>query len=87
MNQDVGVRESRAYVRIAPAGVVSDDKDVDRSRRSAFVALWPVAKTLGDLASRLGLPEAYGHYEKALAVAHRVGVPRWVTEAEQSLGL
>ncbi|MEW9534327.1 BTAD domain-containing putative transcriptional regulator [Microbispora sp. NPDC049125] len=51
---------------------------------TGVVALWPVARTLGDLAVRLGLP-ARDHYEKALAVAERVGVPRWVTDARKAL--
>ena len=48
------------------------------------MALWPVALTLGDLAVRLGQPDASKpHYEKALAVAERVGVPRWVEAAQR----
>ncbi|MEV6985509.1 BTAD domain-containing putative transcriptional regulator [Sphaerisporangium sp. NPDC051017] len=54
---------------------------------TGVVALWPVAQTLGDLAMHLGQPaEARGHYQKALAVAERVGVPRWVTAARKALG-
>ncbi|MET8145281.1 BTAD domain-containing putative transcriptional regulator [Sphaerisporangium sp. NPDC005288] len=54
---------------------------------TGVVALWPVAQTLGDLAMHLGQPEdARRHYEKALAVAERVGVPRWVTAARKGLG-
>ncbi|MBB5136519.1 DNA-binding SARP family transcriptional activator [Thermocatellispora tengchongensis] len=54
---------------------------------TGVVALWPVALTLGDLAIRLGLPDASRtHYEKALAVAERVGVPRWVEAARRALG-
>ena len=50
------------------------------------MALWPVALTLGDLAIRLGQPDAAReHYEKALEVAERVGVPRWVEAARQSV--
>ncbi|PZG16798.1 BTAD domain-containing putative transcriptional regulator [Nonomuraea aridisoli] len=53
---------------------------------TGVVALWPVALTLGDLAVRLGQPEAAReHYEKALEVAERVGVPRWVEAARQSV--
>ncbi|MCG5212662.1 BTAD domain-containing putative transcriptional regulator [Streptosporangium soli] len=53
---------------------------------TGVVALWPVALTLGDLAIRLGRPEASKtHYEKALAVAERVGVPRWVEAARRAL--
>ncbi|MFC7593378.1 hypothetical protein ACFQYP_64000 [Nonomuraea antimicrobica] len=53
---------------------------------TGVVALWPVALTLGDLAVRLGQPEAArAHYEKALEVAERVGVPRWVEAARQSV--
>ncbi|MBP2703095.1 AAA family ATPase [Microbispora sp. RL4-1S] len=51
---------------------------------TGVVALWPVARTLGDLAVRLGLPAA-DHYEKALAVAERVGVRRWVDDARRAL--
>ncbi|GGK76481.1 ATPase AAA [Sphaerisporangium melleum] len=53
---------------------------------TGVVALWPVAQTLGDLARHLGQPEdARVHYEKALAVAERVGVPRWSAAARGSL--
>ncbi|GLW12371.1 ATPase AAA [Microtetraspora sp. NBRC 13810] len=55
---------------------------------TGVVALWPVALTLGDLAIRLGQPDASkAHYEKALAVAERVGVPRWVEAARRAMGL
>ncbi|MFC5824295.1 BTAD domain-containing putative transcriptional regulator [Nonomuraea insulae] len=53
---------------------------------TGVVALWPVALTLGDLAVRLGQPDAAReHYRKALEVAERVGVPRWVEAARQSV--
>ncbi|MFF0310768.1 BTAD domain-containing putative transcriptional regulator [Streptosporangium sp. NPDC004379] len=53
---------------------------------TGVVALWPVALTLGDLALRLGLTDAVRpHYEKALAVARRVGVTRWIEAAQRSL--
>ncbi|MEU6711572.1 BTAD domain-containing putative transcriptional regulator [Nonomuraea sp. NPDC046802] len=53
---------------------------------TGVVALWPVALTLGDLAVRLGQPDAArDHYTKALEVAERVGVPRWVEAARQSV--
>ncbi|MEV0589164.1 BTAD domain-containing putative transcriptional regulator [Nonomuraea sp. NPDC050310] len=53
---------------------------------TGVVALWPVALTLGDLAVRLGQPdEALRHYEKALEVAERVGVTRWVEAAQRAL--
>ena len=53
---------------------------------TGVVALWPVALTLGDLAVRLDQPDAaYDHYRKALEVAHRVGVPRWVEAAQRSV--
>ncbi|MGW4420989.1 BTAD domain-containing putative transcriptional regulator [Streptosporangium sp. NPDC004631] len=53
---------------------------------TGVVALWPVALTLGDLALRLGFSDAVRpHYEKALAVAQRVGVTRWVEAAQRSL--
>jgi hypothetical protein len=53
---------------------------------TGVVALWPVALTLGDLAVRLGQPDAsQAHYEKALEVAQRVGVPRWVAAAQRSV--
>ncbi|WP_312888266.1 BTAD domain-containing putative transcriptional regulator [Nonomuraea rhodomycinica] len=55
---------------------------------TGVVALWPVALTLGDLALRLGQPDAArDHYTKALEVAERVGVPRWVDAARRSVGL
>ncbi|MBN6058248.1 AAA family ATPase [Nonomuraea sp. RK-328] len=54
---------------------------------TGVVALWPVALTLGDLALRLGQPDAArDHYSKALEVAERVGVPRWVEAARRSVG-
>ncbi|MEV1179116.1 ATPase, partial [Nonomuraea sp. NPDC049784] len=54
---------------------------------TGVVALWPVALTLGDLAIRLGQPDAAReHYKKALEVAERVGVPRWVEAAQRSVG-
>ncbi|GII84374.1 ATPase AAA [Sphaerisporangium siamense] len=54
---------------------------------TGVVALWPVAQTLGDLAVRLGQPaEAERHYRKALGVAERVRVPRWVAAARKALG-
>ncbi|MER7502765.1 BTAD domain-containing putative transcriptional regulator [Nonomuraea pusilla] len=53
---------------------------------TGVVALWPVALTLGDLAIRLGQPDAAReHYLKALEVAQRVGVPRWVEAAQRSV--
>ncbi|WP_084958981.1 BTAD domain-containing putative transcriptional regulator [Thermoactinospora rubra] len=53
---------------------------------TGVVALWPVALTLGDLAVRLGQPEeARRHYVKALEVAERVGVERWVEAARRAL--
>ncbi len=53
---------------------------------TGVVALWPVALTLGDLAVRLGQPEASrDHYVKALEVAERVGVPRWVEAARRAV--
>ncbi|MFI6323475.1 BTAD domain-containing putative transcriptional regulator [Nonomuraea sp. NPDC050556] len=53
---------------------------------TGVVALWPVALTLGDLAIRLGQPDAaQDHYVKALEVAERVGVPRWVEAARRSV--
>ncbi|MEO3873945.1 BTAD domain-containing putative transcriptional regulator [Nonomuraea sp. B12E4] len=53
---------------------------------TGVVALWPVALTLGDLAVRLGQPDAArDHYNKALEVAGRVGVPRWVEAARQAV--
>lgn len=53
---------------------------------TGVVALWPVALTLGDLAIRLGQPDAaLDHYRKALEVAERVGVSRWVEAARRSV--
>lgn len=53
---------------------------------TGVVALWPVALTLGDLAIRLGQPDAaHEHYLKALEVAERIGVPRWVEAARRSV--
>ncbi|WP_214104988.1 BTAD domain-containing putative transcriptional regulator [Acrocarpospora catenulata] len=77
---DDGDRVREAYTALKPFN------DRIAGAGTGVVALWPVARTLGDLAARLGLPEAAAHYEKALAVARRVGVTRWVTEAEQALG-
>ncbi|WP_405086586.1 BTAD domain-containing putative transcriptional regulator [Microbispora sp. NBC_01389] len=72
-------RMREAYEKLAPF------HDRIAGAGTGVVALWPVAKTLGDLAVRLGLPSRE-HYEKALAVAERVGVPRWVAEAGAALG-
>ncbi|MEZ0075667.1 BTAD domain-containing putative transcriptional regulator [Planotetraspora sp. GP83] len=72
-------RMREAYEKLAPF------HDRIGGAGTGVVALWPVAKTLGDLAVRLGLP-AREHYDKALAVAERVGVPRWVEDARQALG-
>ncbi|MEV7008074.1 BTAD domain-containing putative transcriptional regulator [Streptosporangium sp. NPDC051022] len=53
---------------------------------TGVVALWPVSLTLGDLALRLGFADAVKpHYANALAVARRVGVPRWIEAAQRSL--
>ncbi|MGW5266020.1 BTAD domain-containing putative transcriptional regulator [Microbispora sp. NPDC004025] len=71
-------RMREAYEKLAPF------RDRIAGAGTGVVALWPVARTLGDLAVRLGLP-ARDHYEKALAVAERVGVPRWVAEAREAL--
>ncbi|WP_432925202.1 BTAD domain-containing putative transcriptional regulator [Microbispora sp. CA-135349] len=71
-------RMREAYEKLAPF------HDRIAGAGTGVVALWPVAKTLGDLAVRLGLP-AGEHYEKALAVAERVGVPRWIAEARETL--
>ncbi|WP_169947882.1 AfsR/SARP family transcriptional regulator [Microbispora sp. H11081] len=71
-------RMREAYEKLAPF------RDRIAGAGTGVVALWPVARTLGDLAVRLGLP-ARDHYEKALAVAERVGVPRWVADAREAL--
>ncbi|MGW4468388.1 BTAD domain-containing putative transcriptional regulator [Nonomuraea sp. NPDC004354] len=53
---------------------------------TGVVALWPVALTLGDLAVRLDHPAAArDHYHKALEVARRVGVQRWVEAAQRAV--
>ncbi|GAA2665551.1 hypothetical protein GCM10010412_041950 [Nonomuraea recticatena] len=53
---------------------------------TGVVALWPVALTLGDLAIRLDQPAAArDHYHKALEVARRVGVQRWVEAAQRAV--
>jgi hypothetical protein len=44
---------------------------------SAVLTLGPVAQILGDLARYLGLPGARAHYEHALAIADKAGVPLW----------
>lgn len=71
-------RMREAYEKLAPF------QDRIAGAGTGVVALWPVAQTLGDLAVRLGLPARH-HYEKALAVAERVGVPRWVDDARRAL--
>ncbi|WP_373282356.1 BTAD domain-containing putative transcriptional regulator [Microtetraspora niveoalba] len=71
-------RMREAYDRLVPF------RDRIAGAGTGVVALWPVARTLGDLAVRLGLP-AREHYENALAVAERVGVERWVTDARAAL--
>jgi DNA-binding SARP family transcriptional activator/tetratricopeptide (TPR) repeat protein len=72
-------RMKEAYEKLVPF------RDRIAGAGTGVVALWPVARTLGDLAVRLGLP-AREHYETALGVAERVGVPRWIDEARRSLG-
>ncbi|MBB2911136.1 DNA-binding SARP family transcriptional activator [Streptosporangium becharense] len=90
-----------AMVWRALAGMLLDDRErmteaydtlkpfADRiaGAGTGVVALWPISLTLGDLALRLGFADAVKpHYENALAVAERVGVPRWVEAARRSLG-
>ncbi|WP_433497529.1 BTAD domain-containing putative transcriptional regulator [Sphaerimonospora sp. CA-214678] len=75
---DDGNRMREAYEKLLPF------HDRIAGAGTGVVALWPVARTLGDLAVRLGLP-AREHYEKALAVAERVDVPRWIADARHAL--
>ncbi|MFC8448022.1 BTAD domain-containing putative transcriptional regulator [Kitasatospora sp. NPDC057223] len=53
---------------------------------STSVALWPVARSLGDLARLLGRDaEAAGYYREAAAVARRWESAHWAADAERAL--
>ncbi|WP_242453957.1 AfsR/SARP family transcriptional regulator [Bailinhaonella thermotolerans] len=51
---------------------------------TGYLAVWPTAQVLGDLAAYLGRPSA-AHYSKALEVAGRAGVGRWAEAARAGL--
>ncbi|MEV0615451.1 BTAD domain-containing putative transcriptional regulator [Nonomuraea sp. NPDC050404] len=51
---------------------------------TGYLAVWPVAQVLGDLASFLGRP-AGPHYREALEIAERAGVRRWTEAARAGL--
>ncbi|MFF5108229.1 BTAD domain-containing putative transcriptional regulator [Streptosporangium sp. NPDC000509] len=52
---------------------------------SGSITLGPVAQILGDLAVLLGR-DATAHYERAVAVAERIGSPHWARRAAEALG-
>lgn len=43
---------------------------------TGYLAIWPTARVLGDLAAYLGLP-ADLHYRQAAQIAHRANIPWW----------
>jgi len=52
----------------------------------AMLPCWPTAQILGDLARHLGLPGADAHYQDALAIGERAGIPLWRHAAADRLG-
>ncbi|WP_214321420.1 AfsR/SARP family transcriptional regulator [Nonomuraea sediminis] len=51
---------------------------------TGYLAVWPTAQVLGDLAAHLGLP-AGDHYRQALDIAERAGVEPWAEAARRRL--
>lgn len=51
---------------------------------TGYLAVWPTAQVLGELAAHLGLP-AREHYLEALEVAERAGVRPWIRAASARL--
>jgi DNA-binding SARP family transcriptional activator len=52
---------------------------------TGIMTLGPAAQILGDLAGYLGLPAANTHYQHALVIAERAGVPLWRDAAIQRM--
>ena len=52
---------------------------------TGIMTLGPAAQILGDLAGYLGLPAAITHYQHALVIAERAGVPLWRDTATRRL--
>ncbi|MFI6536117.1 BTAD domain-containing putative transcriptional regulator [Nonomuraea sp. NPDC050547] len=52
---------------------------------TGYLAVWPTAQVLGDVAAHLGRP-ADRHYRHALEAAERAGVAPWVAAARARLG-
>ncbi|WP_345563150.1 BTAD domain-containing putative transcriptional regulator [Nonomuraea rosea] len=51
---------------------------------TGYLAVWPTAQVLGELAAYLGRP-AEGHFRDALAVAERAGVRPWIDAAMERI--
>ncbi|TMR92958.1 ATP-binding protein, partial [Nonomuraea basaltis] len=51
---------------------------------TGYLAVWPTAQVLGDLAAYLGRPAA-AHYREALEVAERAGIEPWAEAARAGL--
>jgi len=89
-----------SYTVRALLAIAIDDRDRARSAydtllrhedefaggRTAAVALWPIARVLGDLALYLGLgPDvAAAHYDHAVRVAERAGANHWARAARSA---
>jgi hypothetical protein len=52
---------------------------------TGIMTLGPAAQILGDLAGYLGRGGADTHYQRALVIAERAGVPLWRDTAKQRL--
>ncbi len=52
---------------------------------TGIMTLGPAAQILGDLAGYLGLPAANAHYQHAVVIAERAGVPLWRGAALQRM--
>ncbi|MFI7707958.1 BTAD domain-containing putative transcriptional regulator [Nonomuraea sp. NPDC049480] len=75
---DDRVRVEEAYERLLPLSA-------EPVGSTGYLAVWPTAQVLGDLAAYLGRP-AESHYREALAVAERAGVRPWIDAARAALG-
>ncbi|HEX4817751.1 MAG TPA: BTAD domain-containing putative transcriptional regulator [Nonomuraea sp.] len=51
---------------------------------TGYLAVWPTAQVLGDLAAYLGRPAA-AHYRQALDIAERAGITAWAEAARSRL--
>ncbi|MFD1542057.1 AfsR/SARP family transcriptional regulator [Nonomuraea guangzhouensis] len=70
-------RVEEAYERLLPVSV-------EPVGSTGYLAVWPTAQVLGDLAACLGRP-VQPHYREALAVAERAGVRPWIDAARAAL--